>query len=446
MKRLTPSADQAVYHDFIMASTTCADAKRLYYAFVADGPLSPERLDRAIAHAVATHESLRTSVEVVGGELTQVVRETSEITETPWATADWDGTPEGTSRIIRGVDGWWTVPRELAIRVVVGRSPQGPTLVACLFHHVCVDGISTELVAELIRTEYERPTGPARPGEVEQFSGHYPPMLADGLSETYDDWLRAIDASSPAVPEWMIERKLENDHAWTRFLAWDLSEATLGRLRLLTKEYGCSPFEALAACTALYFRRDDGRPAGLGVAHSGRHRPRGFEVVGLLRSYVLDVADFGRCESVREAITSRRDAARHATAHLSRLPSEEASRRAGVTTGWRAGAPGLWQVELSGMYDTAITETMDGFAVGLAPTSVSEDSFCENTGPLFQVSFTIGPGRTEAVMRFIDPPVTRDMAANVASDIESVVEFVAADPAAPLDAAPAFFRLARNHM
>ena len=92
MRRLPASADQAVYHDFIVAPETCASAKRLYCAFVVDGPVSAERLDRAIGHAVATHESLRTSVEVVDGVLTQVIREPSEITETAWTTAGWDGT------------------------------------------------------------------------------------------------------------------------------------------------------------------------------------------------------------------------------------------------------------------------------------------------------------------------------------------------------------------
>lgn len=439
MKVLEPSADQAVYHDFIKAPTTCAAAKRLYCVFVADGPLDLGRLRRAVRYAVAQHSALRTSLRMVDGELAQVIREPPEITEEPTVRASWDGSPEATADIILGLDDWWTVPRELAIRCVLAYAPDGRTLVACLFNHTCVDGIAVELVIDLIRREYDDPSGEARPERVEQFSDYYPALLAEGLSDSYGDWRKALGSAAPAVPEWMLERKLASEKGWTRYLAWELSDPLNLRVRELTKKYRCTAFEALAVCAAVYFRRADERPFGLGVTHSGRHRPRGLEVVGLLRSFVLDVAEFRAGQMVRDAFEARRDAFRRSTDRLGRLPVEEACRRAGVSTGWRAGTLGVWQVELNGMYEQPLSGTIGGFAVTEAPAAIPEEDHGENSGPCFLISFTVVEGRVRVVLRHADPPVPAALARQVAGDLDAMVEYVAAGPDRTLAGAPAFF-------
>lgn len=442
MRILQPSAGQAVYHDFIVASTTCVAAKRLHCAFTVDGGLDPERLERAVRHVIACHESLRTSMANVDGQLAQVVREPSEITEAPVLRVDWDGTPQSTTKIIHDLDDWWTVSRELAVRVVVGSSPERRTLVVCAFNHACSDGISAELTVEQIRREYERPSGPARPEAFEQFTDYYQGMLQDGLDHAYDDWLRQVRSAAPAVPQWMLDQKLASPEVEIRIHDWQFSEESSELLHRLAREHLCTPFEALAACVGLYFRRPDDRPAAIGVIHSGRHRPRGFEVAGLLRSYVVDLVDLGGCPDVRSAVTARRDALRHGIPHFSRLPAEEVCRRAGLSTGWRAGDLGLWEVELNGMYDSTPGGTLDGFAVGQARTELSDEGRSENGGPVFLLSFGIAPDRIDAGLRFVDPPVSRELAARVAADLEAVVRFVQANPSESPNAAPAFHRAA----
>lgn len=439
MKVLKPSADQAVYHDFIRAATTCVAAKRLHSAFVADGPLDLDRLRQAVWFAVARHSALRTALEVVDGVLAQVIRDLPEITEEPTVPAAWDGTPEGTARLIMDLDDWWMVPRQLAIRCVMAHAPDGRTLVAFLFNHTCADGIAVELVVDLVRAEYDSPSCEPAPEDVTQFADYYPALLDDGLHESYDDWRRALGTARPAVPEWMLERKSASEHGWTRYLAWELSDLLNQRVRELARTYRCTAFEALAVCTAVYFRRADGRPVGLGVTHSGRHRPGGLEVVGLLRSFVLDAADLQAGQTVREAVETRRDAFRRGIDRLGRLPVEEACRRAGVSTGWRAGTLGVWQVELNGMYEQPLSGTIGGFPLTEAQAAIPEEDHGENSGPCFLISFTVVGGRVRVVLRHADPPVSAALAHQVASDLDAVVGYVSADPDRDLAGAPAFF-------
>ncbi|MER5990809.1 MULTISPECIES: condensation domain-containing protein [Streptomyces] len=442
MKLRKASAGQAVYHDFIVAPHTSVPAKRLFNCFVVEGPVDPVRLERAIRHAIATHEALRTSLEDVDGELTQVIREPSEITEAPMTTVDWDGSLDSVAGIVRGLDNRWTVPRELSMHVVLGRAPGPRTLVACVLDHACCDGMSAEIVTDLIRAEYNRPGEEARPDRVTQFSDYYASMLQDGL-ETYDDWLRSLESSSPALPQWMLDRKRPSGEAWTRERELSFSDATDERLRSLSKEYVCTPYEIITAGVGLYFRRADGAPIRLAVTHSGRHRRHGFDVVGLLRSQVVDVVDSSRCEDVRSFLTARRDELRRGMTHFGRLPVEEVCLRAGVSTGWRAGSPGPWEVELNGMYEAPAPEAMDGHEVVPAPDFL-EDAYCENGGTTFLLNLFLRPERVDATLRYVDPPVSEEMAKRVGADLEAIVEFLAGDPTRSLAEAPAFFTVAED--
>jgi hypothetical protein len=435
------SAGQAVYHDFIVAPTTCAPAKRLHCVYTVEGVLDAERLHRAIRFAVSTHESLRTSLQTVNGELLQVIRDPPEITETPWSTADWDGCAESIPRIVCDMDDWWTVPRQLSVHVVLAWSPAGQTLVACLFNHACGDGHSAQIVADLIWAEYERP-GAADLARVEQFDDYYASMLHDGET-VYEDWLRHLASGAPSVPQWMLDQKAATQQAWTRVREWSLSPESVRLLRSASREYRCSPFEVLAAGVGLYFRRQDGRPARIGVIHGGRHGRHGFDVVGLLRSYLVDVVDPAPWGDARSVVTARAAALRHGFAHYARMPYEEVCLREKIPTGWRAGQAGLWEVELNGAYADAPPPRPDGHAAALVPADISDEAFCENSGPLFLLYFTLGRDGVEATLRYIDPPVTDAMAERVATEIELMIAFLA-EPGNSAHDAPAFARTARE--
>ena len=198
----------------------------------------------------------------------------------------------------------------------------------------------------------------------------------------------------------------------------------------------------LAGCAGLYFRREDGRPANFGIIHSGRHRFRGFDIQGLLRSYVVDVVDHAGVPTVADAVARRRDLLRTRTQHFAKLPFEEVCARTGRSPGWRAGRLGAWEIELNGMYAAVPDLTMQQAPVRVADVPLSEDATCENGGPTLLVSFTLAPDGVDANVRYVSPPIDAILAARIAEDLEATVRFVHDQPQAPVDAAPAIFRTA----
>jgi hypothetical protein len=442
MQLITPSAGQAVYHDFIVAPTTCVPAKRLHAAFVVDGWLDQDRLEHAVSRVVAAHDSLRTAIEWIDGVLFQVVREPAEITDRPCEMVEWDGSQEDTRRIITSLDDWWTVPRALPVKVMVGRSPAQRTLLLCAFNHACSDGISAELVFDQIRKKYEAPQdSPLGRADVAQFADYYAAMLDDGLRVAYDDWVGLLDSVAPAVPQWMLERKLTAEQVLINVFNWSFTKTTGAALREAARRHLCTQFEILNAGVGIYFRRPDRHPAAIGVIHSGRHRPRGFEVAGLLRSFVVDAAEVRPDTRIGDAVATRREALRKALAHLARLPFEEVCQESGLSPGWRAGRPGQWEVELNGMFAAGLPGSMDGFQVHHADVGLPEEAGCENGGPTLLVSFTIGGDCVAGSLRYVRPPIDPEMAARVAGDLEETVRFLYAGAAESASRAPAFHRL-----
>ncbi len=433
---LTPG--QAVYHDFIVAPATCPSAKRLFAAYTVDARLDVGRLAAAVDRVVALHDSLRTAVEPVQGVPAQVIRESTEIAEPAVRTVSWDGSPRGAAEHIEALDDWWAVPRPLALQVVVGIGPGDRTLLACVFNHVCSDGISAEMIFDQIRAEYDGTT--IKPTDVEQFASYYARCLDEGLRETFDDWVRLLDEGSPALPDRMVEEKLTTAEVSIRFHSWTFAPRSVQALASVAQQRSCTQFEVLAACAGLYFRREDGRSANIGIIHSGRHGFRGFDVHGLLRSYVVDVVDHAGTATIGQAVDRRRDLLRSRTEHFARLPFEEVCVRTGRSPGWRAGQLGAWEVELNGMYPAPPDMTMHHARVHVADVPVVEEATCENGGPTLLVSFTLGSHDIGAAVRFVAPPIDTALAARIAEDLEATACFAWEHPDAQVSDAPAFFR------
>ncbi|MFE6921332.1 amino acid adenylation domain-containing protein [Nocardia sp. NPDC057663] len=436
MKFLPPSAGQVVYHDFVTADGTWSPAKRAHVAFTLDAPVDSDRLARAVRQVVDAHEALRTSIEVHDGALVQVVREPAEVTESACATAEWDGTPAGVRRIVSGADEWSAGARALPVKVISG-SAGGRSIVVCVFDHVCVDGVSAELVAGQIRGAYD---GAPAPTAV-QFADYYADMLADGLRTAQADWNALLDRVRPAVPPWMQATRSAAPRARMGVHRWTFDAISTALVHAAGRRYLGSGFEVLAAAVALYFRRPDGAPAALGVVHSGRHLPGGSGVVGLVRGFVVHDAMVGSGATVAEAVAAQRDRLRSGLTHLSRLPVEEVCLRTGRPVGLRAGAPGPWEVELNVGFTRAESGQMAGTSAHTADAGPPDEEWAENGGPTLVVSFRIGRDTVVGSVRYAHPPVDRDLAARIGRDIEATARFLDTDADGPADAAPAFHRL-----
>lgn len=435
-------AAQVVYHEFIVSPTTCVGAKRLNTAYRIEARLDLDRLDRAVRGVVAAHDSLRTALDYVDGELTQVIREPDEIDVPALRVSPWDGTPEHTARLVGALDAWWTVPRPLAIQVIAGHGPGDETLVACVCNHASCDGISIDVIFDQIRLTYQRFEDRPRHETVTQFNDYYAALLRDGTAEAYDDWVRQIDRTAPAVPQWMFDRKLATDDVRIQIHEWEFAPDSVDRLHRIRKAHACSEFEVLATCVGLYFRRSDGRPAAIAVTHGGRQRPGGFAAAGLLRSEVVDAVSHAGVDSVADAIVRRRTELRALLAHQGKLPSDEFCRLAGRSPGWFKGEAGLWEVELNGMFQPEDFEPFDGATVRPAAIPLSEDEYCENGGPIFLLAFNFGPDRVRGALRYVTPPANDTLARTIAGQLESILRIVRDEPATPIRDVPALYEVA----
>jgi hypothetical protein len=277
---------------------------------------------------------------------------------------------------------------------------------------------------------------------VPQFADYHGAWVAEGVIEAYDDWLGQLERAAPAVPPWMVRTKLATGRVAISAHDWRFGPGATARLRALARTHLCTDFEVVAACVGLYFRRADGLPAAFGVIHSGRDRARGFEVAGLLRSHVVDVVDHAGIGGAAEAIATRRDELRALMAQHAKLPCDEAVRLARRPSGWRAGEPGLWEVELNGMFDAAELAPFDGAAVRIAQVPLSDEAVCENGGPTVLLSFGFGPDRVRASLRYVSPPLDDALVRRIAAELESVVVLLHDRPDAPVEDLPALHRIA----
>ncbi|WP_069467566.1 condensation domain-containing protein [Actinacidiphila rubida] len=301
-----------------------------------------------------------------------------------------------------------------------------------------MDGISAHFLLDQIRAHYSgRPfvTAPV------QFSDYSAAMTEEGHALAYDDWMRLIDRSASVLPDALAKDRESIPKAWIRVLPFELSPDVTAAVGTLCRTFACTRFEALAVATELYFRRDDDRPASVGVLHGGRRGPRSLEVAGLLRTQVMDVVQMDGSPTAGAAFTAQLGSLRAALRHLARLPVEEVCRRAGLPGGFRFGERRLWEVSIISRFSRFLTGPFGEAAIEPLDAPMRDDWFCENGGPVFSVNFTLGKGALTGGLQYVDPPVDPGTAAAVVAGIQQTVLRVAGDPAASVASAPAFLRL-----
>ncbi|WP_052314152.1 non-ribosomal peptide synthetase [Nocardia thailandica] len=436
MRFLPPTAAQLVCHDFVSAEGAWPPATRAHVAFTLDTPIDRDRLADAVRQVVDAHDALRTTLEHRDGALVQVVREPAEITGSPCGTVDWDGTAAGVRRIVDAAD-VRNGPGAGPARVLTGAAG-GRSLVVAVFDHVCVDGLSAELVAEQIRAAYDGTPPPM----ALSYTDYHARILDDASPAAHAAWDTVLARSRPAVPAWMLAARAAAPRARRGVHRWSFDPDSVALLTAAARRQRASPFEIVAAAVAVYFRRPDGAPAALGVVHGGRHRPGGAGVVGLVRGFVLHEGVVEAGATIADAVAARRDGLRGAFTDLTRLPWEEVCLRAGRPAGLRAGAPGAWEVELNVGFTAQEAGRMAGVAARSLDAAPPGEQWAENGGPLVALTFRLGPEAVTGNVRYTHPPVDHELAAALARELEATVRLIGTAPQTPAEAAPAFHELA----
>lgn len=438
MRTIAAPATQAVYHDFLAAPDTYIPIKRMFAAVAVDAELDRVRLERAIRDVVASHEILRSCPVTTSSGVVQEIRELREIDEPLLVTTEWDETGAAISAIKRDLDNWWAEPRQLVIRPVLATSPTGRSYLLCAFNGCCMDGISSHFILDQIRAHY---SGRPIVSSPVQFTDYYNRTVEEGHARSYDDWLRLIDRSASALPDRMLKDRESVARAWIKVASFDLSPQVLAAVRSLCSAYACTRFEALAVCTELYFRRDDGRPAGVGILHGGRHGAQSLDVAGLLRTQVIDLVESDRSLTAGESFRAQLESLRTKLRDLTRLPVEDVCLRAGIPGGFRVGERRLWEVSIISRFSRFLTGEFGEATIGSVDAPLQDDWYCENGGPTFNVNFSIQKGQVAGGLQYVNPPVDDATATAVIEGVQQMMRFVAADPTAPVSSGPAFLRL-----
>ncbi|HEX9338770.1 MAG TPA: condensation domain-containing protein [Pseudonocardiaceae bacterium] len=438
MKTIAAPATQAVYHDFVVAPDTYIPIKRMFAAIAVDAELDRRRLARAIRDIVESHEILRTCPVTIDGHVVQEIRELRDIDEPLLVTTEWDETGAAISAIKRDLDNWWAKPRQLVIRPVLATSPTGKSYLLCAFNGCCMDGISAHFILDQIRAHYSgRPTVDS----PLQFTDYYRTMIEEGHARSYHDWLRLIGRAAAALPDRMLKERESVAKAWIKVTSFDLSPQVMAGVDGLCREYSCTRFEALAVSTELYFRRDDNKPAGVGILHGGRRGPRSLEVAGLLRTQIMDLVEIDGNPTAGESFRAQLESLRAKLRHFTRLPVEDVCLRAGMPAGFRVGDQRLWEVSIISRFSRFLTGKFGETNIESVAAPLQDDWYCENGGPTFSFNFSIQKGQVTGGLQYVNPPVDDATAIAVIAGVQEMMGFVRTDPTTSISSGPAFFRL-----
>lgn len=432
------TAAQSLYRAFITDPTTSVPAKRCFSAYVVDTQLDHARLTAAIAQVIARHDSLRSGVTTAGGVVMARVLAPGEVSDVPVRAVRWDGTSAHTAALLAELDSHFTTYRSLPLVVVhgyCGGKDNGRSLVLCAFDHTFNDGISSENVFDEVRRIYDDPS--CEIGTAVQFRSYVAGMIEDGEA-VVGQWERVVSGARPAVPEKLTTRPT---YAPVRrdTLSWRLPADLVDDVRFAARRARCTLFELLHTAVAVYFRRPDDAPAAIGVIHSGRHRPGGLGVVGLLRSHVVDASGELAGRTVGAVVDECRTGLRWALGTLSRLPFEEFCARTGRSAGWWANASGQWEVEVNGIYVRSAFGTMGGATVRPADVPLSEETVCDNGGPLLIFAFLMGTSGVGIKLRYLSP-VSGDLAAAAMRGIVRAIRYMTGPVGVLVGDCPAFYR------
>lgn len=439
MRMVAAPATQAIYHDFVAARDTYIPGKRMFKAVALDAELDRSRLESALRDIVSAHEILRTCPVTTDDQVVQEIRELNEIDEQFLVTTEWDGTGAAISAMKSDLDNWWADPRQLTIHAVLAISRTGQSYLLCAFNGCCMDGISSHFILDQIRARYNSQNIVRSPA---QFTDYYKVMINEGQSRRrLDDWLRLIERADSAVPDQMLKERELATKAWIKVCSFDLLTHEMMAVNNLRLAYSCTRFEVLAVCTELYFRRNDQRPASVGILHGGRRGARSLEVAGLFRTHVMDIVGIEGNPAIGAAFQAQLHSLRNRLEQLAMLPVEEVCLKAGLPGGFRFRDRRLWEVSIISPFSRSVTGTFGDAEIGFVDAPLRVDWYCENGGPTFTFHFAIRNGRVAGALQYVNPPVNDATAMKVIAGVQKMLRFVSADPTAPTGSAPAFHRI-----
>ncbi|MFJ6776026.1 amino acid adenylation domain-containing protein, partial [Kitasatospora sp. NPDC091257] len=303
------------------------------------GALDRDALDRALRRLTARHDSLRTTVATLDGQLVQRVAERAEL---PLRTEDLGALPEGerapaAERLLaEELERPYDLARGPLARVLLVRLAAEEHLLLLAQHHIVTDGWSvgvlTRELAALYRAEAtgEPDALPAPALQYPDFA-HWEQHRRTGHAPDLAYWKHTLaDLPTLRLPtdRPRPEQRTTNGAAHRHRLPADLVD----RLRHLAAGRGTTVFTLFAGACALLLSRHSGqRDVAFGTVTNGRDRRELEEVTGFFVNTVVLRGDVDERATVDDFVAGMRttllDAFAHAEVPFDRVVEELAPPR-----------------------------------------------------------------------------------------------------------------------
>ncbi|PYQ64060.1 MAG: non-ribosomal peptide synthetase, partial [Acidobacteria bacterium] len=290
------------------------------------GPLSPPRVERALAEIVRRHAAWRTVFPSVDGRPVQRVLSARPV---PVPVIDLGALPadrreDEVHRLVReGTAAPFDLERGPLLRARLVRLGEGEHLCLLAVHHLVTDWISSHIVWAELAAIYdalargERLALPEPPVQYPDFAVWQRGWLQGEVLDELTSWWRERLAGFPVDLDLPTDRPRP---AQLRMrggrLPFTIPSELAGGLRGLARQEGATLFMLVLALTATVLQRDSGQERLiLGANNANRNRPEIEPVIGCFLTQVPFPLDLGGDPTFRELLARVRQSALGSYAH-----------------------------------------------------------------------------------------------------------------------------------
>ncbi len=248
------------------------------------GELDSQSLQRSLQRLVGRHAILRTTYHQQGGELRQRIHEDLSValqmidsSEAQWST-------EAREVALRPFD----LGSEAPLRAVLYRLDEQEHVLQLVMHHIASDGWSGAILVDELIQGYEAWSAGLQPDQddlpiqyVDYAVWQGSPAVQLRQREGLDFWRRNLAGIPANVPLPFDFPRPERDSGTGAALDFQLSAATVERLKAFAQDSGTSPFMLLLTCYAAVLQREtQGRDLVIGTDVANRDHPATESLIG----------------------------------------------------------------------------------------------------------------------------------------------------------------------
>ncbi|MGJ8547333.1 MAG: amino acid adenylation domain-containing protein [Sulfitobacter sp.] len=279
----------------------------LCYGFRVEGGLDLDRLARAFAHLIESHDIFRTRIEEVDGIPRSVIsRDHSFRIETLALPDDLPFERAAENMLARERQRPFDLGHAPLLRVVAAHAPQGGAVFLVItFHHAICDGESLNTVVKLIGQAYETGAALAAPALQYRDVVQWQEARLDGPDgeRLKDYWKTCLDGAPRAIELPEAKPRPARQQFEGATLRWDLSGRLAHDLPTLARANNTSLFNTLLAGLAITLdQRADQPDMVIATPVHGRNHPDIIDQIGFFANTLCLRVSLDRSASFVETL------------------------------------------------------------------------------------------------------------------------------------------------